>query len=227
MQVCKSKFMNVIALAIALTPLQALRAQDDCGGHCKINSNLGMVVSVPVSQTAQVVGIGWGIVAGAGYNFDLRQAIVGEFMWNRDSANSLQPLQAALQSNLSGYSDLFSLTGNYRFERHGRLFGTYLIGGGGWYFRNTYLSKAVTAGPGTVCTLPWLWSGFTCVSGTVPAGQTHAGASTNSFGVNVGGGFTIRVSEAPYRFYSEGRYHYAPTGNVNTQFVAVTVGIRY
>jgi hypothetical protein len=45
--------------------------------------------------------------------------------------------------------------------------------------------------------------------------------------VNGGVGFTIRVGEAPYRFYVESRYHYAPTKNINTQLVAVTVGFRY
>jgi hypothetical protein len=150
-------------------------------------------------------------------------------MWNRNSADSsLQPLRAALQSgNLTAYSDLYALTGNYRYEVRGKLFGYYLIAGGGWYFRNTYLSEAVTSGSGTICTPAWLWSGFTCSSGTVTAGQTHAGASSNSFGGNIGAGFTVRVSDGPYRFYTEARYHYAPTGNVSTQFVALTIGIRY
>jgi hypothetical protein len=37
----------------------------------------------------------------------------------------------------------------------------------------------------------------------------------------------MRVGEAPYRLYTEARYHYAPTKSMNTQYIAVTVGIRF
>jgi hypothetical protein len=227
---CNLKIRNIIVLAIALTPLRPLHGQDDCGDECRVNSNLTMVVNVPVNPTAQVVGTGWGLVGGAGYNFDKRNAVIGELMWNRayPSGGSLQPLQAALpSSNLSGNTNLLTLTGNYRFELRGRLLGTYLIGGGGWYSRNTWLSNEVTSGTGTVCTPAWLWWGFTCTSGRVTANQTVASSSSNTLGANAGIGFTVRVGEAPYRLYTEARYHYAPTKNINTQFIAVTFGIRY
>jgi hypothetical protein len=107
------------------------------------------------------------------------------------------------------------------------MFGTYLIGGGGWYFRKNWLSSEVSSGTGTACTPAWLWWGFTCTSGSVTADQTLATSTTNAWGVNAGVGFTVRVGEAPYRLYTEARYHYAPTKNVSTQFIAVTVGIRY
>jgi hypothetical protein len=137
---CNLKIRNIIVLAIALTPLLPLHAQDDCGDECRINSNLAMVVNVPVNPTAQAVGTGWGIVGGAGYNFNKRNAVIGEFMWNRVyPSGGLEPLQATLaSSNLNGNTNLFTLTGNYRFELRGRLLGTYLIGGGGWYSRNTW-----------------------------------------------------------------------------------------
>ena len=80
---CNLKIRNIIVLAIALTPLRPLHAQNDCGDECKINSNLAMVVNVPVNPTAQAVGTGWGIVGGAGYNFNKHNAVIGEFMWNR------------------------------------------------------------------------------------------------------------------------------------------------
>jgi Outer membrane protein beta-barrel domain len=224
------KLKNVIALVIALTPMQALQAQDGCDNDCKINSNLAMVVNVPVNSTAQVFGSGWGGVGGAGYNFNQRNAVVGEFLWNREwtSSGALQPLEAVAQSGgLSGHADLFVLTGDYRYEMRSRLLGTYFMGGGGWYFRNTSLSSHVTSGAGAACSPAWLMWGFTCTSGTVTPGQTRAGFNSNAFGANAGVGFTVRVGEAPYRFYTEARYHYAPTKNINTQFIAVTIGIRY
>lgn len=145
------------------------------------------------------------------------------------SGGVLQPLQAVSTQadSLSGNSNLYGLTGNYRYELRGRLLGAYLIGGGGWYFRKNWLSREVTAGPGTICTPAWLWWGFTCTSGTVTANQTLATSTTNAWGANVGVGFTVRVGEAPYRLYTEARYHYVPTGNVSTQFIAVSAGIRF
>ena len=133
----KLKVRTISFLAILLTPL-LLQAQEDCGDECKLNTNLAMVINWPVSSSAQVVGTGWGIVGGAGYNFNKRSAIIGEFMWNRvyPASGALQPFQAVLQSkDIHGNTDFYTLTANYRFELRGRFAGAYLIGGGGWYFR--------------------------------------------------------------------------------------------
>lgn len=231
MQVGNLKVGSVLVLTIALAPLQTLQAQDDCRSVCKVNSNLGMVLNVPVSSTAQVAGTGRGATGGVGYNFNSRNAIIGEFLWNRmyPSSGVLQPLQIAVpqSGSLNGNSNLYGFTGNYRYEMLGQRFGTYFIGGGGWYFRKNWLSRNVSAGSGTACTPAWLWWGFTCTSGTVTASETVATSSENAWGMNAGVGFTIRVGEAPYRLYAEARYHYVPTKNVSTQFMAVTVGIRY
>lgn len=230
MRVRELNLENIIVLLITLTPLQLLHAQNNCGDDCKVNNNFAVVLNAPVNSTAQVVGTGWGTVVGAGYNFNRRQAVIGEFLWNRVYAldGALQPLRTALQSSdLSGNSDLFTVTGNYRFELRGRSLGTYIIGGGGWYFRTTNLSKEVTVGAGTSCTTAWLWWGFTCASGAVTAGQTRGSSNSSALGANAGVGLTTRAGEAPYRVYTEARYHYAPTQNINTQFITVTLGIRY
>jgi hypothetical protein len=213
--------------AILLAWLPPLQAQDyDCEDECKINSNVALVINKPLSTTAEVASAGWGAVAGVGYNFNKRHAFVGEFMWNR-----IYPASKSLQSfpsgNLDGTSDLYMVTGNYRFELRGRLLGTYLIGGGGLYIRHTNLSATVIAGPGTVCTQSWLWWGFTCTSGTVDAGQTLFSSTSFVPGGNAGGGVTFRVGDAPYRLYAEARYHYAPTKGVSTQFVAIALGARF
>jgi len=221
---------TIISLVMAMTPVQRLQAQGECGDECKVNTNLAIVLNAPVNSSAQAVGLGWGIVGGAGYNFNQRNAIIGEFMWDRvyPSRGALQPLKTALQStDLNGNTDFYALTGNYRFELRGRLLGTYLIGGGGWYFRNTWLSKEVGSGTNTPCTTAWRWWGYTCTSGTVNPNQPPVISSTNALGANGGVGFTARVGEAPYRFYAEARYHYAPTRNISSQFITITLGIRY
>src|ERR1700761_6577805 len=184
---CNLNLRNIVFLGIALASSQPLLAQ--CGDDCKVNTNLAAVITVPVSQTARVASIGWGTVAGVGYSLNKQNALIGEFMWNRvsNSSGSLQPLQAAEPSvHLTGNSDIFTLTGNYRYELRGRLLGAYLIGGGGWYLRHTDLSKAITVGPGTICTTAWLWWGFTCTSGTVTASQTVASSNSNALGANAG-----------------------------------------
>ena len=139
-------------------------------------------------------------------------------------------LRAAYPPPFNGFSattDLFALTGNYKFELRGKKYGGYIIGGAGWYHRNTNLSKAVVSGPATTCTSVWLWWGFTCSSGLVVSNQTILDSSASAWGGNGGIGLTARVGDAPYRFYAESRYHYAPFKNINARFLTVTFGIRY
>lgn len=220
----------LIVMTLIVIVSSTLYARDDYGDEPRGNVHLGFPLGVAVNPTAQYTNIGVGVVLGAGYNFTRRHAAVGEFMWNRLFATdaALDPLRSALQSqDLSGSSDLIALTGNYRFELRGRTFGTYFIGGGGWYYRSQNLSKQVTSGTSTTCSPTWLWWGFSCVSGMVTANQTIGGSSSSAFGGNGGIGFTARVGEAPYRVYVESRYHYAPTKNISTQLVSVSVGIRY
>jgi hypothetical protein len=229
----KSAILLGIAVIVAasLRPLYAQMSGPYCADECKINTNLAAVVNVPLNPTAQLVTVGWGLVGGVGYNFNKRNAFVGEFMWNRTypDGESLQPLRTVLQAgDLNAYNDFYVLTGNYRFETRGQFFGTYLIAGGGLYVRYAHLSRSVTVvGTGTPCTSSWLWWGFNCTAGFVTASQTLASTTSSVFGGNAGGGMTFRVGDAPYRIYAEARYHYAPTKHINSQFVAVAVGLRY
>ncbi len=219
-----------LIIVIATIWLRPLHAQDEPDDDSKINSNLGLALSAPISTTSDFVNSGFGFDAGVGYNFNRRNALIGEFMWNRLSTNAdqLLPLNAALQSkNLDGKSNLYVVSGNYRFELRGKTFGGYLITGVGWYHRTSKLSQEVTTGNNVTCQPVWLWFGFDCTSGTVVSNETIASSSRSSWGANGGIGFTIRVAEAPYRVYFESRYHYVPFRGTPAKFVAVGVGIRY
>jgi hypothetical protein len=192
-------------------------------------SNLGLTTSLPLRPTSQYATAGLGVDVGAGGNFDRRNALIGEFMWNwlypTDAA--LQPLRVAIQSpNIGGHGNLFALMANYKFELRGKLLGAYFIGGGGWYHRTTSITRQIPTGT-NICNPIWLWWGYNCTSGIVTTNLTVANSSSSAFGANGGIGFTVRVGDAPYRFYVESRYHYAPTRNVSTQLVAFTFGIRY
>src|SRR5215467_11099540 len=85
----------VVGLASMQTPSAQMEEASWCGDNCKINSNLAFVINVPLNPMAQVATPGWGGVGGVGYNFNKRNAFVGEFMWNRTypAGDSLQPLR--------------------------------------------------------------------------------------------------------------------------------------
>jgi len=108
----------------------------------KLNTNIGLIVTAPLSPTSRVANIGWGAVIGAGYNFSRRHAAIGELMWNRlyPTDEALRPINATLPAPVDGNTDLFAVTGNYRLELRGDRYGSYFIGGGGWYFRHSNLS---------------------------------------------------------------------------------------
>jgi hypothetical protein len=44
--------------------------------------NLGMTISLPLRPISQFATAGLGLDLGVGYNFDRRNALIGEFMWN-------------------------------------------------------------------------------------------------------------------------------------------------
>src|SRR5207247_1094192 len=129
--------MSIGILGAAWTA--ALRAQDF--DYSRLNLNFGGGVSTPLNPTGQYAGVNGNFVFGAGYNFDAHNSILGEFLWNGLPPNrfALHPINAP-----SGSSNLYSGTANYRFQLAslgGSPIGVYLIGGGGWYYRQTKISK--------------------------------------------------------------------------------------
>ena len=217
----------LVGLSLALLVFGTLQAQDYSE---KINANIGAAVSFPVSSTSKLVKSSWGLTGGAGYNFSTHHSVIGEFMWSTlsPSASSIQPIRIASNDNgITGHSNLYALTANYRFQLQRKRLGAYFIGGGGWYYRTMGFSMPVTSGFDTACTPAWVWWGFTCASGTVTANQTVKDNDSSVFGGNAGIGFTITIADPTYSVYIEPRYHYAPTKNLNTRLVEVTVGIRY
>src|SRR5438034_11219714 len=64
-------------------------------------TSLGMPITAPWSPTANHMSFGLGLSAGAGYNFDRRNALVGDFMWNwlYPAEQGIRPIQVALNTN--------------------------------------------------------------------------------------------------------------------------------
>ena len=224
--------VTVSILLVVIFCSKPLRGQeeDEFGEDSKLNTNLAIPLSVPLNPIANFMNFGWGLTMGAGYNMTPRQGFVGEFMWNRlfPSNSALTPLRIALHSpDINGHGNLFAITANYRFELRGRSKGVYFIGGGGFYYRSTTVTKEVITGSTIACTPVWLFWGFNCASGTVSSDQTLASSASGTFGANGGIGLTFKVAEPRYRFYIEARYHYAPTTPINTQLIPITMGIRF
>jgi hypothetical protein len=220
--------LMVLAGICLLTFPWALQAQEqEENDNPNITSSVAVVGSAPLGPISQFASAGLGLDFTGGYNFTRRHALISEFMWNwlYASGSALQPVRDVLQSNkVGGHGNLITLTLEYKYELRGRSLGAYLIGGGGYYHRKAEITKEIPVGTPIPCQPVWLWWGFTC--GTTTS-ATFANSSSDTVGVNGGIGFTIRTGEAPYRWYVESRYHYAPTKNVNTQLLTVSLGIRY
>jgi hypothetical protein len=204
-----------------------MRAQE-IGVDQKFSSGVGTFSSAPLGPLSRYAKVALGANYDAGYNLSKHHAIVGEFMWNLldPSDGALQPIRELTQTNnVSGHSNLFALTADYKYELSGRLLGTYLIGGGGWYIRTASISTAKPVEALAPCQPIVLWWGYTCASPTTT--ELTASSNSSAFGGSVGIGFTVRVGERPYRWYIESRYHYAPTKDIKTQLITLGIGFRY
>ena len=118
--------LSLIPMLMTLICAAPMGAQDSE----KINSSLGSVVSVPMGPTSDLATLGWGFTAGVGYNPSRRNSVIGEFLWNRLYSTSGAAIANGAGGSSGGASDIYSVTGNYRFELRGKKFGTYFIGGG-------------------------------------------------------------------------------------------------
>src|SRR4051794_22949246 len=124
----------IIGLSLFLFASLIMVAQDDEGDdNPRGTTSLGFPLSGHLNPMAKTTDFGMGFSGGAGYNFTRSHAFVGEFMWNHlfVNGNALAPIRSALQDpTIGGSGELYSLTGNYRFELRGKTLGAYLIAGG-------------------------------------------------------------------------------------------------
>jgi len=222
-----SRFWVFCSFVLFVSVMTAQAQNED-----KLASNLGGILVVPTGPTSHLVTKNPGITAGVGYNFNDHHSIIGEFFWHElsPSSGALTDIRTSAQDNtIRGHSNLYALTANYRFQMPGpdKFWGAYLIGGGGWYYRTAALVDPDATGAGIPCTRPWLWWDFQCSSGTVVPNQTGKRFNEKAFGGNAGIGVTAKIADPSYRMYLELRYHYAPTKNVNTELMDVTIGVRY
>ena len=206
----------------------------------KVNLHIGGGIGVPTGRTADFAGISGAFQIGAGPNLTAHNSLVGEFMWqglpptSSALATIVNPLVAGnittaanIAQNFGTSSNLYAVTANYMYHREGHLYGFYVIGGGGWYYRHLELQN-YTVVPGTVCEPVWDWWGYSCQAVFVTTSNVLATKGQSSGGGNVGGGITFKLTSSGFRLYMEARYHYSPQGGrVSTHIVPVMFGIRW
>ena len=193
----------------------------------RLTFNIGGGVSTPLNPTAAYTGVSGNFNLGAGYNINSKNSVSGEFLWSGLPGNFfvLHPIDSP-----SGSINLYSLAANYRHHIdsiHDSPFGVYGIVGGGWYYRHASIDKNYTVPPGSVCAPIYYWWGYGCDPSGYVYSQTVAYKGASAGGLNGGVGFTIRLSDSGWKFYTEARYHYAFTTRIPTTLIPVTMGIRY
>jgi hypothetical protein len=216
--------LKTIATTLALIGLScaipALAQDQDEEG--RFNFNMGGGFTVPVNPIARFAGVGGSFLTGGGPNLDQHSSIVGQFMWN-----GLPPSVGAI-AQLNGISknvNLYSLTANYKYRTgFGKTFGAYVIMGGGWYYRNSNISRSVFVNTPTVCQPIYGYYGYTCSNGFVNTVGVSAG--TSSFGANGGIGMTLKIGLG-WKFFMESRYVYAASRFIATQVTPVEFGFEF
>ena len=215
-----TRFLVSIALlgAGAMMPLY---------GQSRMTFGIGGGVSTPLNPTGAYTGVSGNFNVGAGYKVNEKNSITGEFLWNGLPTDifTLHPVDAP-----SGSISLYSLTVNWRhhFDRiKGSPFGVYTVMGGGWYYRYSKIDKNYTVPPNAACAPIYYWWGYSCTPAGYVASETIAYKGASAGGLNGGVGFTIRLADSNWRFFTEARYHYAFTNRVPSTFIPVTMGIRF
>lgn len=233
-----SKRLLIVILMFTASRAVAVHGQD----FSKVNLHIGGGIGATTGQTGKFAGLSGAFQIGAGPNLNAHNSLVGEFMWQGLPPNSnalaaiVNPLCGGnvtitcavnLSQNFGTSSNLYVLTANYMYHREGHVYGFYLIGGGGWYYRHLELQN-YTVVPGTICEPVWNWWGYACQAGFVTTSNTLATKGVSSGGVNGGAGITFKVTSSGFRLFMEARYHYSPQGGrVSTHIVPVMFGIRW
>jgi len=181
--------------------------------------NIGGGPAFTLGNMSKFVDTGGHFVVGGGYNFSHIIGVDSEFMWQDLPVNSsTRHLLGTAGATARQYAWTFNPIIHIPV---GQKFGTYVVGGIGWYHRS---GETTTPGAGVVCDPYWSWW-YGCTIGSVDF--VTGSRSANSFGENIGAGFTLRLGESHAKIYTEIRYHHAGYNKVATQVLPLTFGIRW
>lgn len=205
----------LLALFGAASPAMAQNASLQ-----KFTFNAGGGATVPLGELAQRLDNGWHLSVGGGYNFAPQFGVIAEYMYHGMGVTR-STLNAASVPDGNAHIQSVTLNPIVRLNPKGRV-GAYFIGGVGYYRRTVEFTEPSTA---TVLLFDPFFGFFVPV--LVPVNRVIGSVVRDGFGGNVGGGVTFALGQSGMKLYTEARYHRADAGSVTTQFVPVTVGVRW
>jgi len=211
----RRRSLFLVATTIIAAAAIPAHAQD----YSRFLLNVGGGIGYPQGDLNSFVNSSGNFVAGGGYNFAKYFGVDTEYYWNDLPVNDhFKQLLKMPSVRAQQYAWTFNPIVQVPL---GRKFGTYLIGGIGWYHRS---GQTTTPGVGVICDPYWSWW-YGCTIASVDI--VTKSRSNNAFGENVGVGFTYRLAESHLKIYAEVRYHQASYNNVPTKLVPLTFGIRW
>ena len=187
----------------------------------RFSFNAGAGFTEPVKQADGRFNTGFNINAGVGINLHPRLGLMAEFGFNDLGLSDRSLTNAGVPG---GNGRIYSATLNpiFHFNPRGR-FDVYAIGGGGFYRRTI---DYTAPGVGSDVFFDPFYGVF--YPAAVPVTNVLASFTQNKGGLNIGGGFSVRVKgDSNAKFYAETRYHYIFTTPVRTTVLPVTFGFRW
>lgn len=224
-------------------------------GSSKLAIMAGGGLTIPTGSSSNLLSTGYKIQGGVGVNFSKEAALLLQVDYDHfglpgSLIRSQQALYSGLGffsqdpttgatipvdfSQLAGNAHIWSITLNPTFNFYqGDSFGAYAVVGGGFYHKVTNF------------TLPQQQQGFNYYYGqySYTANQTFDHYTSNSAGLNGGIGFTWKPSRfASERLYAEARfvhtfdsaakqgprtYDFFPANHMATNYVPITIGVRF
>ena len=199
----------------ALSLVQAQTAEPP-----RFTFDAGAGFTQPLGHLENRIDTGWNMQVGAGINLTPRLGVMGQFMYTRSGLNGsfLQSVNVP-DGNFRMWG--FSLDPIVRLNPRGRV-DFYLIGGPGIYRRTVEFTQPTVA---TVNAFDPFFGFFFPVN--VPANQSLGSFGTTRFGLNGGGGVTMRVGHGNAKLFAEARYVKMFTRGTSTSVLPVTFGVRY
>jgi hypothetical protein len=182
----------------------------------KLTWEAGAGFTQPLAGAGKTVNTAWNITLGAGYNFVPKFGVLAEYSFNRFGLTDAVINEAGTDD---GNTHLWSATLEpiWRYKNGGK-FGGYVIGGGGFYRALTSLTNNTY---GIYCD-PFY--------GCYPVSQSYTVShfSSNQGGANIGLGFTYKTDPSNrLALYTEARYLWIDTPGHSSEFIPVTVGLRW
>ena len=214
----------------APAPVMVAPVEPDIGVVPRIGWNFGGSLLVPLGPTSGRMNVGGGFAAGLSYNPSAHLGLQFEYGANWASLSSGKLANAGVGGNSS--VQYFNIDLLIRPTNPSHVFGLYLIGGGGLYYRYANVTRVTGTTVAPYCD-PWL---YYCSAVPVSTQSIIGSRSTWDWGLDAGAGVTFAIAP-PLKLYLEARYHYVwgpsftdsngAKRHADGQFLPIILGVRF